>query len=318
MTCLVTFGETALRITPPGRERLETATDVRLRTDGTESNVAVAASRLGTPAVWLSKLPASPLGKRVLSELHEHGLDTDVVWADEGEAGRQGLAFHEIAREPRADVSLEDRTDTAAATATPGELPMTLVTNAEAVFVAGSTLGLSSNSADTVEAILRAAGGTRVLDLDFRPGIWNAEEARETLAGVLDAVDVLVANESDARTIFEKSGNPREIIHSIASEGEFEKVVITRSERGAIAVDDNILYEVDAVETELVDASGQHDAFVGGFLHKLLEEASTEDALHYGVAAAAITRTIPGSMTTFSGAEVERLAAQLGDDGRGH
>ena len=317
MTRLVTFGETALRLTPPGRERLETATDVRLRADGTESNVAVAATRLGTNAVWLSKLPDTPLGKRVLSELHEHGLDTDVVWADEG-VGRQGLSFHEIARSPREDVALQDRGDAAAATATPGELPMTLVTNADAVFVGGSTLALSPNAADTAEAILRAAGGTRVLDLDFRPGLWSADEARETLEGVLDAVDVLIANEEDAKTVFGQSGNPREIIHSIAADGDFEKVVITRSERGAIAVDDNILHEVEAVETELVDASGQHDAFVGGFLHSLLDAGDTEAALHCGMAAAAITRTIPGSMTTMSADEVERLAAELGDDGRGH
>lgn len=317
MTHLVTFGETALRITPPGRERLETATDVRLRADGTESNVAVAASRLGTKTVWLSKVPETPLGKRVVSELHEHGLDTDVVWAED-HVGRQGLSFHEIARSPREDVSLQDRGDTAAATATPGELPMTLVTNADAVFVGGSTMALSPNSADTVEAILRAAGGTRVLDLDFDPGLWSADEARETLEGVLDAVDVLVANEEGAKAIFGRSGNPREIIHSIAADGDFDKVVITRSERGAIAVDDNIIHEVEAIETELVDPSGQHDAFVGGFLHKSLEEASTEESLHYGVAAAAITRTIPGSMTTMSGGEVDRLAAELGDDGRGH
>ena len=317
MTELVTFGETALRVTPPGRERFETARDVRLRADGTESNVAVAASRLGTETVWLSKLPDTPLGKRVLSELHEHGLDTDVVWADD-EVGRQGLSFHEIARSPREDVSLQDRGDTAAATAKPGELPMTLVTNADAVFVGGSTMALSPNSADTVEAILRAAGGTRVLDLDFEPGLWSAEEARETLEGVLDAVDVLIANEDDAKAIFERSGNAREIIHSIAADGGFDQVVITRSQRGAIAVDDNIIHEVEAIETELVDASGQHDAFVGGFLHKRLEEAPTEDALHYGVAAAAITRTIPGSMTTMSADEVDRLAAKLGDDGRGH
>jgi len=317
MTRLVTFGETALRMTPPGRERLETATDVRLRADGTESNVAVAASRLGTPSVWVSKLADTPLGKRVLSELHEHGLDTDVVWAD-ADAGRQGLSFHETARSPREDVSIQDRGDAAAATVTPGELPMTKITSDEAVFVSGSTMALSPNAADTVEAILRAAGGTRVLDLDFDSGLWSADEARETFEGMLDAVDVLIANEDDARTIFERSGNPREIIHSIASEGGFDEVVITRSERGAIAVDDNILHEVDAIETELVDASGQHDAFVGGFLHRHLDDGSTEDALRHGLAAAAITRTIPGPMTTMSVDEVARLAAEAADDGRGH
>ncbi len=316
MTRLVTFGETALRIAPPGRERLETATDVRLRVDGTESNVAVAASRLGTPSVWLSKVPETPLGKRVVSALHEHGLDTDVVWAED-DASRQGLSFHESGAGPRRDVSLEDRDGTAAATAATSELPMTLVTNADALFVSGSTMALSANARATVEALLRAAAGTRVLDLDFRSGLWSAAEAREGMAGVFDAVDILIANEDDAKAIFERSGEPREIVHSIAAEHGFDRVVVTRSDRGAIAVDGDVIHEVAAVETELVDASGQHDAFVGGFLHALLDDRSTETALDYGVATAALTRTIPGSMTTVSPDDVERLVGELGDDGRG-
>ena len=316
MTRLVTFGETALRITPPGRGRLETAREVRLWADGTESNVAVTASRLGTPTVWLSKLPDTPLGKRVVAELHEHGLDTDVAWAD-ADAGRQGLSFHEVARSPRADVALQDRSDAAAATAVPGELPMTLVTNADAVFVGGSTVALSPTARETAEAVLRAAGGTRAFDLDFRPGLWSAERARESLDGLLDAVDVLIANEDDAKRVLGLTGEPRDLVHSLASERDFERVVITRSGRGAVAWHDNVIHERDAIETELVDPAGQHDAFVGGFLHRLLADAATEDALAYGVATAALARTVPGPMTTVDRDEVDRLVADATADGRG-
>jgi len=47
---LVTFGETMLRLNPLSGERLETATSLEFRTAGAESNVAIAAARLGAPA----------------------------------------------------------------------------------------------------------------------------------------------------------------------------------------------------------------------------------------------------------------------------
>jgi 2-dehydro-3-deoxygluconokinase len=315
MTRLVTFGETSLRLSPPPSERIETATDVRMRADGTESNVAVAATRLGVPSVWLSKLPDNSLGRRVLSELHAHGLETDVSWADP-ETGRQGLTFFESGSKPRESLRIQDRSDAVAGSAEPGELAMDLVQEAEAVFVGGSTPALSPTARETTEAIFRAASGTRVLDLDFRPGLWSAREAREALGGFFDAIDVLIANEEDAQTVFDRSGSGRDLVHSIAAENDFEQVVITRSEHGAVAWADNVMNDQDVVETDVVDPAGQHEAFVGGYVSQVLEGAPTDEALAYGVATAALTRTIAGSMTRVTREEVDRVVEDM-NTGRG-
>lgn len=315
MSDLVAFGETALTIAPPDSERLETATDLRLRVDGTESNAAVAADRLGTATTWVSKLPDTPLGKRVTAALREHGLETDVVWADD--AGRQSLIFRERPASPREGTTIEDRAGAAVGTAEPGELPMGLIQGAEAVLVGGSTPAVSATARETTEAIFRAATGTRVLELDYRPGLWTPGEARESLEGLLDAVDVLVASESDLKAVFDRTGEPRRMVHAVASDHDFERVVVTRSERGAVAWDDSVVHEQDAVETAVVDPAGQHDAFVGGFLHASLAGAGTERALATGVATAALSRTVPGPLPTVSAAEVERLVDELTSRGRG-
>ena len=47
---VVTFGETMLRLGPPGHERLAQTTSLDVHVGGTESNVACALARLGTPA----------------------------------------------------------------------------------------------------------------------------------------------------------------------------------------------------------------------------------------------------------------------------
>jgi 2-dehydro-3-deoxygluconokinase len=315
MSRLVTFGETALKASPPGHERLESARTLRLQADGTESNVAITASNLDTATVWLSKVPDSPLGRRMVSELHQHELQTEVVWAARN-TGRQGLAFHEKGAPPREDITLQDRDRAATATAEPGELSMTLVTNADAFFIGGSTLALSPSVRQTGEAMLRAAEGKRVLDLDHQPGLWTAANAQDGLSGLLDAVDILIANEDDARAVFDRSGKPREIVHSIAADWSFDQVVVTRSEHGAIAWDDNVMHEVDAVESERVDASGQHEAFIGGYLSAILADEPTEAALQWANAAAAVARTVPGPIPALAQQEVEAIVERQRDAGR--
>ncbi|WP_123538657.1 sugar kinase [Halosimplex salinum] len=309
MTELVTFGETSLRLSPAGDERLESATDVELRVSGTESNVAVAASAMGADATWLSKLPDTPLGRRVERSLREHGVETEVAWADDG---RQGLQFAERGRTPRDGRLLQDRHHAAAASVTPGELPMDRIQRADATFVAGSTLSLSGDIVETAEAVLRAAGsGLVAMDLDFQPGLWSVEEARETLDGVFDAVDVLIANEEQARTVFDRTGKPRELAHAIASAREFDTVVITRSEHGVLAYQDSVIHEQDGIEGEVVDPAGQHEAFTGAFLERVLSGADAGEALACGVASATLARTLPGAMTTATREEVDSLVEEL-------
>ena len=309
MAELVTFGETSIALTPTDGKRFDTANDVTMRVSGTESNVAVAASSVGADATWLSKLPDTALGHRVERALHQHGIETEIAWA---ESGRQGLVFEEPGATPRADRTYQDRASCAAATVTPGELPMDQVQAADATFVAGSTLALSGQIVETAEAVMRAAGaGLVAMDLDYQPGLWSPESARETLQGVFDAVDVLFANETQVETVFDRTGELRQLAHTIASEDDFATVVITRSERGALAWHDSVIHEVDGIETDAVDPAGQHEAFTGAFIERMLNGAGADEALAYGVASAAFCRTLPGAMTTATRAEVDALADQV-------
>jgi len=315
MVELVTVGDTSLRLSPRGNERLETATDVRMHATGTESNVAVAASRLGIDVVWLSKLPDTPLGRRVASELHEHGIETQVGWSDEG---RQGLSFYEPPCDPREAVRIHDREQAAATTMTPGDLDMELVQDAASVFVAGSTLALSETAAETGAAVLRAGAngdGVSALELDYRPELWSPAAARETLTGVFESVDVLFGSEDDVRTVLDRTGQARELAPTIAAEWDLQMVVLTRSEHGALVYHDGVIHDRDAIETETVDDTGQHDAFIGAFLARLLDGGEPGAALSAAVATASLSRTIPGPLATVDQAEVERLVDSVEQSG---
>jgi 2-dehydro-3-deoxygluconokinase len=158
---------------------------------------------------------------------------------------------------------------------------------------------------------MRATDGTAVLGLDHRPGLWSAAAAREALTDLFPAADTLVANIDEAKRVLKQTGEGPEVAHGVANEWDFETVVVTVGERGALVYHDATIHERDAVETEAVDVAGQHNAFVGAFLGRRLAGGDVGDALTHGVAAAALARTIHGPVPAITADEVESVAEEI-------
>ncbi len=317
MTELITFGETPLRFTPPGNERLEMAREANIYADGTASNVAVAAHELGAETCWLSKLPDTPLGRSVEAQLEEQGIETTIAWSENPEL-RQGLTFRESGTTPRESKHWHDRANTAAATAAPADFPMNEVQQTEIIFAGLGTAVLSEEAAKTTGALLRAAGGSGAMtavSLDYSPGLAPPETYSGVLESLSDEIDVLFANEETARKALDRKGGPRELANTLAAEYGLEIIVVTRSDRGAVALRDspatNIIHEREAIAGETVDPTGQQGAFIGAFLEQLIEGADTARALTHAVAVATIARTIPGPFLTTTSGEIDPLVERV-------
>jgi len=306
MTELATFGETMLRYSPPAGTRLESTGTLAVHIGGSESNVAVAASRLGRDAVWLSKLVDSPLGRRVDRTLRAQGVTTDVVWTDEG---RQGTYYIEPGGTPRGTEVVYDRADSAVTTATAGELPVERVETADLFHTSGITPALSETLEGTTATLLsraREAGTRTSFDVNYRSKLWTPEAARGALSGLLEQVDVLFVAERDAETVFGRTGHPEEIARGFREEYGHDAVVVTRGDEGALAVADGV-HEQPTFDSETRDPVGTGDAFVGGVLAARLDGADLPDALGYGAATAALKRTIDGDLALVSPEEVEQV-----------
>ncbi|MFC4448789.1 bifunctional 2-dehydro-3-deoxygluconokinase/2-dehydro-3-deoxygalactonokinase [Halorussus aquaticus] len=314
MTDLVTFGETMLRLSPPDGERLETTDDLELRAAGAESNVAVAASRLGASAAWTSKLPDSPLGRRVVSSLRQHGVETDVVWSDDG---RQGTYYLEHGGKPRGTNVIYDRAGAAVTTAESEELPVERVREAERFHTSGITPALSETLESTTADLLaaaREAGTTTSFDVNYRSKLWDPAEARETMETLFPDVDLLLVAERDARDVLGREGDADDIAAGLVEEFDFETVIVTRGEEGALARHDGEVYEQSAIETDTLDPIGTGDAFLGAFLARRLAGDGVATALEYGSATAALKRTIPGDVAVVTREEVESVLAEEGGE----
>ncbi len=311
MSDLVTFGETMLRLSPPQGERVETARELEFRAAGAESNVAVTAERQGAVATWLSKVPDSPLGRRVVSGLRQHGVDVDVAWSDQG---RQGTYYLEYGGKPRGTNVIYDRQGAAVQTTRPEELNLDAIRKARVFYTSGITPALSNRLKETTAQLLKTAkeSGTKTaFDVNYRSSLWSEKEARETLTRLFPAVDILVVPFRDAQQVLNFERDPRQLAHHLAAEYNLQTVIVTNGEKGSLAWHGNTVYEQDIYEADTHDAIGTGDAFVGAFLARRLSGDDVPRALKYAAATASLKRTIAGDIATVTKGEVESV---IGDD----
>jgi 2-dehydro-3-deoxygluconokinase len=313
VTDIVTVGEALLRLSPPQGDRLVTASEFDAYVGGAEANAAVAAAGVGAEAAWLSRLPDSPLGRRVVRELHAHGVRTGVSWAADG---RLGTYYLERGTDPRGSEVYYDRTGSTAAAMTPEDVPEAVVTNADTCFVTGVTPALSESARETTEATLAAASAadtTTAFDPNYRSKLWSTSAAREAYEALLPLVDVLIVARRDAAEVLDAPDQPVQMANTLAADYDCETVVLTLGDRGALVLHGGEVHEVEAFEAETVDPIGSGDALAGAFLAARSRGDPVDEALSTGVAAAAIKRTVAGDLLVTDRAEVEALA----DDGPG-
>ena len=304
-----------LRLSPPGGERLGRARGLGVQAGGAESNVAVGAARLGADATWVSKLPDSSLGRRVVSELRGHGVDTAVSWTDPS-TSRVGTYYLEHGVDPRETTVIYDRADAAITTMTPEELPRGPVDAAEYVHTTGITPALASSTAETTRTLLETAGetgATRTFDLNYRAKLWDRPTARARYESLFASVDVLFIPERDARAVLGLDGDADAIARELTAAYDFDTVVVTRGAAGALARHGDETHEQAVFKAETIDAIGTGDAFVAGYLTSRIDGDDVPTALHRAAATAAPNRTVPAHPAPVTPPELARVIA--GADG---
>lgn len=310
---VLTFGETMLRLSPPGRLRLAQAASFDVWVAGSESNVAAALCAMGLSATWVSRLPDNPPGRKIEAALRAVGIDVShVVWTPADE--RVGLFYAEPAAEPRSGSVVYDRAHSAASSLSPADLPDALFDTHRHLHVSGITPALSPTCAAAVaDAIARAKarGRTVSLDINYRAKLWPPDAAAGALAPLLGQVDVLFCARDDAARLFGLTGDDACRASGLRARFGVPVSVLTAGASGAVGCDSEGCRAVSAVPVEAtVERIGSGDAFAGGFLAEYLSGASLEAALRMSAAAGALKRTILGDMLVATRAEVEAVLAR--------
>jgi len=317
---VITLGETMLRLTPPGLKRIEQATSFELEAGGSESNVAIGLARLGLSVAWISRLTRNPLGRLVEQLLSGQGIDTShVVWTDQD---RVGLYFLERGRAPRNNEVTYDRQHSAFSLMKPEELPADLFKpdGASLLHLTGITPALGTNISATARQALRLAkeAGYRIsFDLNYRRRLWTPKAALMGCAHFIEQADLLFAPLGDVRLLFElqHDATPEQALFVLREQNPGATVIVTLGKNGAMACEPEspVVFQ-EAFSSEEVDRLGTGDAFVAGFLFRLLTSDNNNtrlgQSLKWGAAMAALKYSTPGEPPMVNREDIEVLLHQ--------
>jgi 2-dehydro-3-deoxygluconokinase len=334
---VVTFGEIMMRLATPGHQRFSQATGLELTYGGGEANVAVSLANYGLDAAFMTKLPANPFGDAAVRELR--GLNVDTSHISRG-GDRIGIYFLETGASQRASVVVYDRQGSSIAQLKPGELAWDeILDGAEWFHFTGITPALGPDVAEATKQAVRAAkaaGCTVSCDLNYRRKLWSPEQAQETMAPLMEFVDVAIGNEEDADKVFGISAQGadvaggsvaaagyEEVACELASRFDLKTVAVTLRESrsaddngwSAMMLHDGEVHRSRAYDVHIVDRVGGGDSFAAGLIYGLASGTySPAEALEFAVAASCLKHSISGDFNLVSRDEVESL---MGGDGSG-
>ncbi|MBR6729056.1 MAG: sugar kinase [Clostridia bacterium] len=333
MAKIVTFGEIMLRLQTYDYQRFMQATGFEAKFGGGEANVAVSLANYGHEAYFVTKLPENPIGDWCVAELRKYAVSPKYI-ARGGE--RVGIYFVEKGASQRASTVTYDRAHSSISTAEAKDFDWeTIFDGAEWFHFTGITPALSDSAAELCLAACKAAkklGVTVSCDLNFRKKLWTSEKAGRVMSGLMEYVDVCIANEEDAEKVFGihaaetditsgelSDSGYRDVAKQLAEKFGFSHVAITLRESisasvnnwSALLYDGKDYYKSKKYTINIVDRVGGGDSFGGGLIHGFLEKYSMQDTIEYAVAASCLKHSIEGDFNLVSTKEV--LSLMQGD-----
>ncbi|WP_344947482.1 sugar kinase [Actinomadura miaoliensis] len=318
---VVGLGESLLRLSAPGHQRLEQAADLAVHVGGAELNTLIAAAALGVPATWATRLADNPLGRRIAAHSAAYGVRPQVDW-DAG--ARAPLYFVEHGVPPRPAEVLYDRSGTAMTLLSPDTFVWKdLVAGSAAAVSTGITCALGEGPARAVTAFFgaaRDAGSLTVFDVNHRAKLWSWEQAVPVLRAVLPHVDLLLAGRDDllrlvpgadpgadqvtlARRAIEVYGHETVVLR------ETSQLPGRRVATAVTAVTADAEYAGRAYEADVVDAFGAGDAALGVLLASRLAGDDPATTVDKAAWAGAFQHTLPGDVCLIRPSDLTRRGA---------
>ena len=253
---------------------------------GSPTNVAIAAARHGLRAAVITRTGIDPFGQFIKDELIRlgvsdeyvfgvKGLNTPVVFAEIFPPDNFPLYYY---REPIApDLIIE-----------PQELDLEAIKRAKIYW---STLtGLSeepSRSAHYAGWNARAAGALTVLDLDYRPTLWESPAAASAqISKALEKVSIVIGNLEECKLATSES-DPDRVADALLSKGA-DIAVVKMGPIGVLAKSHNETVIKLPHPIKVLNGLGAGDSFGGAFCYGLLEGWDLDRVITFANMAGAI------------------------------
>lgn len=254
---------------------------------GSAANTAVGLARLDVATGLVSRVGEDRFGAYLVSALAAEGVDVGMVGHDP--VLPTGLAFAAL-RPPEDSEVLFYGTPNANQGIRASDLDTEALARAPYLIVGGTALSASPTREAALVAmeLHRAAGGTNLLDVDWRPLYWPDRETADLYYRfALRLTDMVLANEAELRLIAGGAEDPETAAARLGPLGP-ARIVAKQGARGAVYLGPEGRFSVPAVAVPVVNTLGAGDGFAAGWVAALIDGAAIPEALRFAAAVAAL------------------------------
>ena len=264
---------------------------------GKGSNQAIQAAHAGAHVTMLAAVGSDGAGRDAVALWRKVGIATNAVASKPATATGSAAILVEEGGENRIVVA-----SGANARLSGADVRRAVPAIRSAALVVGQ-LEVPIKASKAAFVLAKAAGAATLLN--------TAPVAGRLPASLLRLVDILVANEIEARVLTGLSAKTR----PAALAGALRKLarraaIVTVGASGAwIAVDDVAPKHFPAPKTKVVDTTGAGDAFVGAFAARLARDGDLAAAMRWGIAAGSLACRKRGAAASYAAsAAIAKLA----------
>lgn len=313
---VLAIGESLGLLVPERTGHLAYSRELRLGFGGAESNVAIAASRLGARAAWCGRVGDDDLGELITRELRAERVDVAVVVDS---AAPTAMMLKQRPR-PGETRIIYYRTGGAGSRLMADDTPAGLIERSRVLHVTGISAGLGEGPLAALHAAIdRAcdAGVTVSFDVNHRSGLWNGRTgAVDAYRSLVERSDIVFAGDDEAALVTGEQELDSQL-WALRAMGP-KCVVIKRGEAGAVALAESpageLRVESAAIPVDVVDTVGAGDAFVAGWLAEQVRGLTLRECMATAIACGAFACTGEGDWETSpTRSDLERLQRPAGE-----
>ena len=261
---------------------------------GDSQNVAIAASRQGASAGYVTSLGQDWMGDAFVELWQAEGLDASRVTRHP--TAPTGVSF--VTHGPAGHKFDYLRRNSAASLMAPESLPRDYIAGARIFHLSAIGQAISDSARRTCEAaidVARAAGVAVSYDTNLRLRLWDLEEARATIDATVARCDILLPSLDDSRQLTGLE-QPDAIADHYLNLGA-PLVALKMAADGCLIATASERFRLPGHPVQAVDATGAGDTFDGSFLARRLAGDDVRAAARYANVAAALSTCGYGAVT---------------------
>ncbi len=279
---------------------------------GAPANVAVAAAKLGSHSSIITQVGFDKFGDYLFDTLKSYGVDTSKIFRSA--QGKTGIAF--VASDKNGKRSFSFYRDKTADTLLDyKQIYPALFSNCGIFHFCSMGLADSPLRNAHERAIKTASDFGAIISFDpnIRENVFPSYDAcRNAVETYLPLSHIIKLSEEDMEFLWETSSEEEAQLRLLR--GKCKLVILTRGDKGCVLINRQGIIKEDGIKVPVYDATGAGDAFMGAFLHRLIEDDITvsdlENLSSDKLQAYMIFANFYASYTTMKRGTIEAMASK--------